>query len=44
MALINCHDAAFAYDGQIVLSDVTFTVEAGDYLCIVGENGSGKRP
>ena len=42
MPLITARNAAFAYDGQIVLSEVTFTVNRGDYLCIVGENGSGK--
>lgn len=42
MPYITCKDAAFAYDGQTVLSDVNFTVNPGDYLCIVGENGSGK--
>ena len=42
MALISVQDAAFAYDGQIVLDRVTFDVNPGDYLCIVGENGSGK--
>lgn len=42
MALISVRDAAFAYDGQVVLDRVTFDVNPGDYLCIVGENGSGK--
>jgi zinc transport system ATP-binding protein len=42
MALITCRDAAFGYDGGVVLSGLTFTVETGDYLCVVGENGSGK--
>lgn len=42
MPLISVKDAAFAYDGQVVLSGVTFDVNQGDYLCIVGENGSGK--
>ncbi|NLE69916.1 MAG: metal ABC transporter ATP-binding protein [Clostridiales bacterium] len=42
MALISVQDAAFAYDGQVVLDRVTFDVNPGDYLCIVGENGSGK--
>ena len=42
MPLISVKDAAFAYDGQVVLSGVTFDVSQGDYLCIVGENGSGK--
>lgn len=40
--LINCRNAALAYDGCTVVENLTFTVDSGDYLCIVGENGSGK--
>ena len=42
MALITCKNAAFAYDGRVVVDKLDFTVRKGDYLCIVGENGSGK--
>ncbi len=42
MAQITCKDLSFAYDGQTVLSDINFSIDAGAYLCIVGENGSGK--
>ena len=42
MALIECRDAAFAYEGRTVVSGLTFAVDAGDFLCVVGENGSGK--
>jgi len=42
MALITCTDAAFAYDGTVVVHGLNFEVNQGDYLCIVGENGSGK--
>jgi len=42
MALITCRDAAFAYDGKVVIEGLNFQVNQGDYLCIVGENGSGK--
>lgn len=42
MPLITCQNAAFAYDGDVVLSGLNFTIEKGDYLCIVGENGAGK--
>ncbi len=42
MAQITCRDLSFAYDGETVLSDINFSVDAGAYLCIVGENGSGK--
>ncbi|MCL2227771.1 MAG: metal ABC transporter ATP-binding protein [Oscillospiraceae bacterium] len=42
MALIVCRDAAFAYEGKVVVEGLDFQVGSGDYLCIVGENGSGK--
>ena len=42
MAQIICRDLSFAYDGETVLSDINFSLDAGAYLCIVGENGSGK--
>ena len=42
MAQIICKDITLAYDGKPVISDLNFTVEAGDYLCIVGANGTGK--
>ena len=42
MAQITCKDLSFAYDGETVLSDINFSIDAGAYLCIVGENGSGK--
>lgn len=42
MAILECRNASFGYDGKAVLENVDFSVEAGDYLCVVGENGSGK--
>ncbi len=42
MALLECRDLSFSYDGKAVLSGVNFAVEKGDYLAVVGENGSGK--
>lgn len=42
MALINCEKIGFSYDGKNVISDLSFSVEENDYLCIVGENGAGK--
>lgn len=42
MAQLSCNNLSFAYDGETVLSDINFSIEAGSYLCIVGENGSGK--
>ncbi|MDR2783832.1 MAG: metal ABC transporter ATP-binding protein [Treponema sp.] len=41
-AILTCQNASFGYDGHIVVHNLTFSIEEGDYLCIVGENGSGK--
>jgi len=35
-------DLSIGYDGVAILDDLNFSVEAGSYLCIVGENGTGK--
>lgn len=42
MSLITCVDASFGYDGKEVVTDLSFNIEQGDYLCIVGNNGAGK--
>ena len=42
MSLLKCENLSFAYDGVTVVSNLNFSVEEGDYLCIVGENGAGK--
>lgn len=39
---IECRDLALGYDGKIVAEGLSFVVNRGDYLCIVGENGAGK--
>lgn len=40
--LISCENLSFAYDGEVVLRGVNFSIRKGDYICIVGENGAGK--
>ena len=40
MALIRCENVSIGYEGQIVVKDLNFQIASGDYLCIVGENGS----
>ena len=42
MAQIECRNVSLGYDGAVVSQEVNFSVNAGDYFCIVGDNGSGK--
>ncbi len=42
MSLIECKNVSFAYSGVYVVKDLSFTLDKGDYLCILGENGAGK--
>ncbi|MBR0466949.1 MAG: ABC transporter ATP-binding protein [Clostridia bacterium] len=42
MALLTCEKLCLGYDNNIIVKDLSFSVNDGDYLCIVGENGSGK--
>ncbi len=42
MEQIVCRDLKLGYEKKVVADGVTFTVSKGDYLCIVGENGTGK--
>ena len=42
MALIQCENITLTYEGFTVLKDLSFSVADGSYLCIIGENGTGK--
>ncbi len=42
MAQLICENLTLGYNSNIVLENISFSVEKGDYLCIIGENGSGK--
>lgn len=42
MAYMECKDVVLGYEGRIISRNINFTVNPGDYLCIVGENGVGK--
>lgn len=41
-AQIICKDVTLGYGTHILAEHVSFTIEKGNYLCIVGENGAGK--
>ena len=42
MAQIICDKVSLGYEGRIFAENISFKVEEGGYLCIVGENGAGK--
>ena len=42
MAQLTCENLKLGYDGNVIIENLSFSVNSGDYLCIVGENGSGK--
>ena len=42
MALLTCEHLTLGYENRILVQDLSFSVDSGDYLCIVGENGTGK--
>lgn len=40
--LIDCHDLSVAISDKRLLTNISFNIEAADYLCILGPNGAGK--
>ena len=42
MALIEVKNLNYAYDDQVVLNNISFSINEGEYVCILGKNGSGK--
>lgn len=42
MAQLKCNNVSLGYEGKTVTENLSFEVNRGDYLCIVGENGAGK--
>ncbi len=40
--LIHVKDASFSYGEKLIFSDINFSVEPGEVLCVIGPNGCGK--
>ena len=41
-AVVEIENVDFAYDGNLVLQDISLSVGEHDFLGVVGPNGSGK--
>lgn len=42
MAQIICRDLAIGYEGKAIVQNINFSVNPGEYVCVIGENGAGK--
>ena len=42
--IIKCEHTDFGYENHDAVIDLNLEIYPGDYLCVVGENGSGKVP
>ena len=42
MAQMTCQNLSVGYDKRAILKNLNFSINRGEYLCIVGENGAGK--
>lgn len=42
MSLVKCENVSLGYEGRAIIEGLSFEVNTGDYLCIIGENGAGK--
>lgn len=40
--LYEIKNISFSYDGEEIFSNISFSIDAGDVLCILGPNGTGK--
>jgi len=41
-SIISIEDLTFAYGNKIILSNVSFDISSGEFLCLLGANGAGK--
>ena len=42
MTQLTCENLTLGYGTKVILEHLSFSVNEGDYLCVVGENGTGK--
>lgn len=42
MAILNVNNLVLGYEKQIVINDISFTVNKRDFILVIGSNGAGK--
>lgn len=42
MKVLECENLCLGYEGMVVVENASFSIESGDYICILGRNGAGK--
>lgn len=42
MAEIKCKNLSLGYKNNVLINNLNFEINKGDYLCIVGKNGARK--
>ena len=40
--IFECKDVTLGHENKVVAKNLNFKIDQGDYLCVVGENGTGK--
>ncbi|MCL2861222.1 MAG: ATP-binding cassette domain-containing protein [Firmicutes bacterium] len=41
-SILEVGDLVLGYDGKAITGEISFGINEGDYLCIIGDNGTGK--
>ncbi|MFI3200137.1 MAG: metal ABC transporter ATP-binding protein [Eubacteriales bacterium] len=42
MAQLMCKEVTLGYEQNVIVNNLSFSINKGDYFCIIGENGTGK--
>ncbi|MGN0435784.1 MAG: ATP-binding cassette domain-containing protein, partial [Wujia sp.] len=42
MSILSVTNLSIGYENKVIVKDINFQVEEGQYVCIIGENGAGK--
>ena len=40
--VLDVKNISFSYEDELIFEDISFSIEKGDVLCILGPNGTGK--